>query len=576
MRMSGSILLDGVSIGGYRSFGNVQRIGPLSKINVFIGPNNCGKSNVLRFIHSHLPALLGELRDTKPWEKLLREVDCHVGSGQVPLTAGVASKLSAPRLQQVRSGTQNRKVVELFDELLQQPEFCFETTMLWHERITSDTGRTSKVQSGDEVTIKNLFNRFRERQNQIHDLWRLIKPGWQGGQLDTWFADIVGFLLTNASTLPPTILIPAVRQITADKSDSKSWCGAGIVDHLAQLQNPSHHEQQKKQLFRAIESLLQDVTGNDAATLEIPYDRKSLIVHMDNKSLPLESLGTGIHELVILAAACTSLEKRCMCIEEPELHLNPILQRKLLRYLFDKTNNQYFITSHSAALLDTEIASVFRVRHDGTETSVSLASAAGHRWQICRDLGYKASDLMQANSVIWVEGPSDRTYLNHWIRSLAPELNEGVHYSIMFYGGRLLSHLSAEDTEIGDFISLSNLNRNPAIIIDRDRDSSDEPINDTKRRVCDEFDKIGAFQWVTAGREIENYISEALLTAALEHLRPGSSGDITYGQFEDVVPENVDKIKLAHAIATDNAEFEVLDLREQMNSLIAYIRTAND
>ncbi|ROT43839.1 hypothetical protein CHR62_15615 [Pusillimonas sp. NJUB218] len=36
-----------------------------------------------------------------------------------------------------------------------------------------------------------------------------------------------------------------------------------------------------------------------------------------------------------------------------------------------------------------------------------------------------------------------RGSLKHWIAAVAPELVEGLHYSIMFYGGRLLSHLSA-------------------------------------------------------------------------------------------------------------------------------------
>ena len=64
---------------------------------------------------------------------------------------------------------------------------------------------------------------------------------------------------------------------------------------------------------------------------------------------------------------------------------------------------------------------------------------------ICNDLGYKASDLLQTNSIIWVEGPSDRIYINFWLNEIDDSLVEGVHYSIMFYGGRLFSHLTADD-----------------------------------------------------------------------------------------------------------------------------------
>ena len=85
----------------------------------------------------------------------------------------------------------------------------------------------------------------------------------------------------------------------------------------------------------------------------------TILVHMDGKALPLSSLGTGIHEVIILASAATLLQRNVVCMEEPELHLNPILQKKLMRYLLQHTDNQYFITTHSAAIMDLPDAEVF-------------------------------------------------------------------------------------------------------------------------------------------------------------------------------------------------------------------------
>ena len=62
------------------------------------------------------------------------------------------------------------------------------------------------------------------------------------------------------------------------------------------------------------------------------------------------------------------------------------------------------------------------------------------------DLDVRASDILLANSVIWVEGPSDRLYINRWIELWENgALKEGIHYQCMFYAGRLLAHISAED-----------------------------------------------------------------------------------------------------------------------------------
>jgi hypothetical protein len=86
-----------------------------------------------------------------------------------------------------------------------------------------------------------------------------------------------------------------------------------------------------------------------------------------------------------------------------------------------------------------------------------------------------------------VEGPSDRIYLRAWIRLQNPELEEGTDYSIMFYGGRLLNHLSADDSEVSEFISLRKLNRHLCVVIDSDKTTANSRINSTKKRVKDEW-----------------------------------------------------------------------------------------
>src|SRR5438067_1823364 len=48
------MFIDGLGFSGYRSFsGSLQEIGPFAKINLLIGQNNSGKSNVLSFINRY-------------------------------------------------------------------------------------------------------------------------------------------------------------------------------------------------------------------------------------------------------------------------------------------------------------------------------------------------------------------------------------------------------------------------------------------------------------------------------------------------------------------------------------------
>ncbi len=129
--------------------------------------------------------------------------------------------------------------------------------------------------------------------------------------------------------------------------------------------------------------------------------------------------------------AATSVSDAIVTFEEPEQLLHPILQRQLMTYLAG-TSNQYFISTHSAHLIDAVHANTFHVRLVNGETVIERADTDAKRHQLCEDLGYRPSDIVQANCVIWVEGPFDKIHLRHWLKQLDEHLTEHVHYSIMF------------------------------------------------------------------------------------------------------------------------------------------------
>ena len=130
--------------------------------------------------------------------------------------------------------------------------------------------------------------------------------------------------------------------------------------------------------------------------------------------------------------------------------------------------------------------------------------------EILADLDVKASDILQANGIIWVEGPSDRVYIKRWLEVLTDnQFKEGQHYQFLYYGGRLLSQYALqEQTEL---ISILTTNRNAAIIIDSDKRNQQASINSTKKRIVEEFAALHMFSWVTKGKEIENYLTAATL-----------------------------------------------------------------
>lgn len=399
------------------------------------------------------------------------------------------------------------------------------------------------------------------------------------GHLEKAGSDIAIKLLQMAKISFIAHQVNAFRQITDDGKES-GLSGRGLIGNLRALQSPDLNSYEvSKEKFSKINAFVKELLGEQDAFLEIPAEENDVYVSIRKKILPLHSLGTGIHELIILAASVTVYDNVVFCIEEPEIHFHPNLQKKFIKYIRDKTNNQYFITTHSNSCFDLEDVNIYHCRLEGRYTECNLVRTHLQKSTILSDLGFRASDILQSNYVIWVEGPSDRTYLNHWIKNKNPHLVEGLHYSIMFYAGRLLSHLAFNDPEVDEFIQLCKLNRNACILIDSDKKSSHAWPNKTKKRIIKDFNDNGAFAWVTNGRTIENYLPEKLLNTAIEAVHPRTKKSIKWAKFNDMTKlkknKTIDKVRVAKKLSSFNADFSMLDLEKQINKLVNEIEKSN-
>ena len=588
------MLLKGFGFSGYRSIGdNIVKIGPLKKVNLIIGKNNVGKSNIINFLKNQYSFFLYKVSNNNHNGRNQRknpflDIDYHISDNKVrhrisfPLFESDIDHFISKKLPDERRHIEFRKLAK---KLLLSINFSDENGSVWF------TYYSSNINGGFELDID--INAIEEvlTYSEWNHLWGALTSSSGGDLRVHWIPATIKALSYIPDTAPNIEIIPAIRKIGHTGSEANDFSGEGIIERIAKIQNPQLSEQKLKEKFRAINLFIQDVLENTTAEIEVPYERNMILVHMDGKTLPLESLGTGVHEVVILAAAATLLDNSVLCVEEPELHLHPLLQRKLIKYLCDKTDNQYFFTTHSAHLLDAVESEIFHVTQTEGVSYVDAISSTKQRSSICNDLGYKASDILQANCIIWVEGPSDRIYLNYWIQAYTPELIEGVHYSIMFYGGRLFSHLTAIDKDSADeaaddLISIRRLNRNAVIMFDSDKDRPRAQINSTKQRLKNEFNSGPGFAWITSGREVENYLDFDKLEESIKAIHPTAANIVAKNEWSNLLiykkkhtaeEKTANKVKVArHYIENNLANFKSLDLEQRIKQLVEFIKTANN
>jgi len=284
------------------------------------------------------------------------------------------------------------------------------------------------------------------------------------------------------------------------KSDASN-----LAEVLSNLQgNPSRFTRFNKYVSTVIPGIRRvSVSSYNKNSVEIKIWTLDPATEREDLAYPLSHCGTGVSQvLAILYVVITSQEPRIIIIDEPQSFLHPGSAKKLIEILKEFPQHQYFIATHSPATITASNPStIVKLRHEDGETKALVMKSENIKEQrdLLSELGVSLSDVFGADSILWVEGPTEELCFPMILEKIAKKTQRGIQILAVKNTGDLEGKRAEVIFDIYDKLSGGNSLFPPAIgfIFDRElrkeqdmnelKKRSQKPVNFLERRMYENY-----------------------------------------------------------------------------------------
>lgn len=507
-----------LTIVNYRSFGPdnplVIQVGDC--FTGFVGPNNSGKSNALKFF--------SEYQDL--WRKL-------------STTENIRSLLDNPHMVAV---SEVRDRDEVFTRQTDGP-------MIVGIRTSANTGvgsvkiriaRDHNVTFDEPVALANAVEK---------------SLGSTGNEMivDRQHLDLSP-IIKLASDLSRILYIPAFRN--AILQSSGTYYGLSIGHQFIQQWDnwktgPNLHQNRR---IRNVIADLKAIFGFKSLDIGAAADNQSLLIDVDGEPYGLGELGSGFSEFMIVLGNAAIRQPSFIMIDEPELHLHPKLQIDFLTSLASYASHGILFGTHSIGLARASCDYLYslRLNPNGLSICTQYEELGKNLAEFAGQMGFAAIRETGVNTILLVEGPSEVRVVHQWLR----KLDKGQEAVLIPLCGDSLIHGGV----VQELQVLCRLAENVVALIDSEKESETAPMPKNRADFADACAGAGVRFKATERRATENYFPTSAVQAVLgdgfEKLGPFDNVRDTYPAWKKRINWKIAReMTLDDLCSTDIGEF---------------------
>jgi len=302
--------------------------------------------------------------------------------------------------------------------------------------------------------------------------------------------------------LSSTVYIPAFRNIiNVGSNDSYYDINVGQAFVTAWHNLKTGDNRKENEAAAEVTNLIRRIFDYDSLELNASANGQSIIAMIDGKAYGLHEQGSGFAQFVLCLINAAIKQPSFILIDEPELGLHASLQLQFLTTLGTFATQGVLFATHSMGLARSAGEFVYSLRRQSNgKGEIHELGSEPRLSELLGELNFSGYRELGYAGILLVEGATDIKLVHEFFRKFGMD----HHVVVLSLGGGQLIRDGVE----AEIEEIKRISEKIYALIDSEKAASEDPLESNREGFVELCDRVGVHCHVLERRAIENYLSD--------------------------------------------------------------------